>query len=271
MIIDRISAVFREHSAAVAQEAPSPVIPFMVTVTALIVILSVFALMAAIWLSISCAKDNHQQNTAGKTGRDIARQILDDHGLAKIKVVSSGSVLLGNSYSHFFRKVRLRRRLWGSDSVAALAAGVQVPCLAILSAQDDADMKSRRRATPLICLGLWGLVPLILVGVALDLVVPFAKGWWMMGFTIPALVLFLVSLVLALRGLKTEKKAQTMALGLLVGGLASDEELDRCKKLYRLSAAEYVTNLFLAPLGLIYRVFHIFPSTRTDAGPTDDK
>ncbi len=271
MIIERISAVIREHSAAVAQEAPSPVVPFMVTVTALIVIISVFALMVAIWLSISYAKDNHQKNTAGKTGQAIARQILDDHGLAKLKVAASGSVLLGNSYSHLFRKIRLRRRFFRADSVAALAAAVQVPCLAILSAQGDAGMKSRRRATPLICLGLWGLVPMILTGVALDLVVPFAKGWWMMGFTILALVLFLLALVLALRALKTEKKAQTMALGLLTGGLASDDELARCKRLYQLYTAEYVNNLFLAPLGLIYRVFHIFPYARDGAEPAGDE
>ncbi len=255
MIIERISAVVREHSAAVARDAPSPVIPFMVIVAALIVIVSVFALMAAIWLSISCAKDHHQTNTAGKTGQAIARQVLDDHGLTKIKVVASGSVLLGNSYSHLFRKLRLRRRLWGSDSVAALAAAVQTSCLAILDAEDDADMKSRRRATPLICLGLWGLVPLILAGVVLDLVIPFAKGWWMMGFTVLALVLYLLALVPALRALKTEKKAQVMALDLMSGGLATDEELGRCKKLYRLHTAEYVNNLFLAPLGLLYRPF----------------
>ncbi len=273
MIIERVSAVFREHSAAVTREAPSPVVPFMVIVAAVIVIVSVFALMAAIWLSISYAKDHHRKNTAGMTGRDVARRVLDDHDLTKIKVAASSSVLLGNSYSHLFRKLRLRRRLWGSDSVAALAAAVRTACLAILSAQGDADMKSRRRATPLICLGAWALVPLILAGVVLDLAVPFAKGWWMMGFTVLALVLYLVSLVLALRALRTEKKAQTMALDLLAGGLASDEELDRCKKLYRLHTAEYVNDLVLAPLSPLYRLFQRLPYARDaadDPAPTDE-
>ncbi len=267
MKLDRISDLVQ--SGAAAEEAQSPVIPFMVVVVAVIVILSAFALMVAIWLSISCAKYHHQKNASGKTGQAIARQVLDDQGLGKLKVVASGSVLLGNSYSHLLRKVRLRRRLWDSDSVAALAAAVQVSCLAVLDGRDDADMKSRRRLTPLICLGPWALIPLMLVGWGLDLTVSFAKGWWLVGFTVLALCLYLFSLVLAFGALKTEKKAQTMALGLMTGdpSLATADELDQCKKLYRFYTVEYVNNMFLAPLELIYRIVLLFAHPRTTAEP----
>ncbi len=271
-MFDRLSALVQGPA---AEEAQSPVVPFMVVVVALIVILSAFALMVAIWLSIACAKYNHQQNSAGKTGRAIARQVLDGQGLPKLKVAASSSVLLGNSYSHLFRKVRLRRRLWSSDSVAALAAAVQVSCLAVLDDRDDADMKSRRRLTPLICLGPWGLIALILVGWVLDLTTSFAKGWWIVGFTVLALCLYLFSLVLAFGALKTEKKAQSMALDLMTGdtALATAEELDQCKKFYRLYTVEYVNNMFLAPLELIYRIILIFTSPRPapdDPAPTDE-
>ncbi len=272
MILDRIAAFMFKHSGQAAQGSQSPVIPFVVVVAALIVIISAFALMVAIWLSISYTKYNHQKNSIGKTGGDIARQVLDDQGLAKLKVVSSGSVLLGNSYSHLFRKIRLRRRLWSSDSVAALAAAVQVPCLAVLSDRDDADMKSRRRVTPLICLGPWALIPLMLVGWIVDLFTS-ASGWWVIGSTVLAIFLYLLSLVLAFGALKTEKRAQSMALDLMADdALATTEELDQCKKLYRLYTVEYVNNMFLAPLELIYRLVLIFTSPRTaadDPTPTD--
>ncbi len=268
MIIDRLSDLVQGRA---AQEAQNPVIPFTVVVAALIVILSVFALMAAIWLSISCAKYHHQKNSAGKTGQAIARQVLDGQGLTKLKVVSSASVLLGNSYSHLLRKVRLRRRLWDSDSVAALAAAVQVSCLAILDARDDADMKSRRRVTPLICLGPWALIPLMLTGWIVDLITA-ANGWCTVAFTILAVALYLIALALAFRGLKPERAAQALALDLMADdGLATAEELDQCKKLYRLSTVEYVNNMFLSPLELIYRLVQLFPHPRTTTDTPTDK
>lgn len=270
MILDRVSDFVQGRA---ADEAQNPIIPFTVVVVALIVIIFVFALMVDIWLSISYAKYNHQKNSAGKTGRAIARQVLDSQGLLKLKVVASGSILLGNSYSHIFRKVRLRRRLWDSDSVAALAAAVQAPCLAVLDDRDDADMKSRRRVTPLICLGPWALVPLILVGWIVDLAAS-ANGWCTVVFTILAVALYLISLVLAFRALKAERAAQTLALDLMAGdGLATADELDQCKKLYRLRTVEYVNNMFLAPLELIYRVVRLFTDPRNGAEdtPADDK
>ncbi len=267
-MFDRLSNLVQGRA---AQEAQNPVIPFTVVVVAVIIILSVFALMVAIWLSIACAKYHHQKNSVGKTGRDIARQVLDSQGLAKLKVVPSNSVLLGNSYSHLLRKVRLRRRLWDPDSVAALAAAVQTSCLAVLDARDDADMKSRRRLTPLICLGPWALIPLMLVGWIVDLITA-ANGWCTVAFTILAVVLYLIALVLAFRGLKPERAAQALALDLMSGNdLATAAELDQCKKLYRLSTVEYVNNMFLAPLELIYRLVLIFTAPRptADAEPTD--
>ncbi len=272
MTFEKLAALIRARSNGTLAEAQDPVILIMTFAIALVVIVSLFALMAAIWLSISYAKYHHQQNTAGKTGRELARQVLDDHGLGKIKVASSGSILLGNSYSHLFKKVRLHRRIAGQASVAALATAVQKPCLAILDARDDADMKSRRRATPLICLGPWALIPLMLVGWALDLIVS-AKGWCTVAFTLLAVVLYGVALVSAFRGLKTENAAQVMALDLMTSaGLATADETAQCKKLYRLHRVEYVNNMFLAPLELLYRLVQLFTgprdNTQADA-PTD--
>lgn len=274
MTFEKLATLIRARSNGALEEAQDPVILIMTFVIALLVIVSLFALMVSIWLAISYAKHDHRQNTAGKTGRELARQVLDDHGLTKIKVVSSGSILLGNSYSHLFKKVRLHRRAADKASVTALAIAAQKPCLAILDARDDAGMKARRRATPLICLGPWALIPLMLLGWVLDLIVS-AKGWCTVAFTLLAVVLYGIALVSAFRGLKTEKAAQTMALDLMAGGdLATAEEVAQCKKLYRLHSVEYVNNMFLAPLELLYRVIQLFTGPRTNADkpaePTDE-
>lgn len=58
--------------------------------------------------------------------------------------------------------------------------------------------------------------------------------------------------------LKTEKKAQKRALEIMKeDGLATDEELGMCKKLFRLYNIEYVNNMVIALLELIYRVLQI--------------
>ncbi len=271
MTFEQLAALIRSRSNGTLAEAQDPVILIMTFVIALLVILSLFALMVSIWLAISYAKHHHRQNTAGKTGRELARRVLDDHGLTKLKVASSGSILLGSSCSHLFKKVRLPRRAADAASVTALATAVRTSCLAILDARDDPGMKARRRATPLICLGPWALIPLMLLGWALDLIAS-AKGWCTLAFTLLAVVLYLIALVLAFRGLKTEKAAQTMALDLMTDDtLASAEELAQCKKLYRLHTVEYVNNMFLAPLELIYRLVQLFTHPRPSAqdAPTD--
>lgn len=58
--------------------------------------------------------------------------------------------------------------------------------------------------------------------------------------------------------LKTEKKAQKRAYEIIKAeGLATAEELEMCKKLFRLYNIEYINNMVIALLELIYRVFQI--------------
>jgi Zn-dependent membrane protease YugP len=63
---------------------------------------------------------NKKQNSLNKTGEQIARELLDKEGLKNIAVKATGSILFGNSYSHYFKKVRLRRLTWKKTSVSSL-------------------------------------------------------------------------------------------------------------------------------------------------------
>lgn len=85
------------------------VILALIFVGGLLIIASIVALVISIYLAISYIKYNRKQNSSGKTGEEIARKILDDNDLKNIRVSKNGSILFGNSYSHYFKKVRLRR------------------------------------------------------------------------------------------------------------------------------------------------------------------
>lgn len=265
--MEKLSWLMRFQAAQ--QEAntggPGPLTVFLLTVTALFVILSVFALITAIFLALSYSKYHHQANSLGQSGGDIARQMLDEHDLKKIKVASSGSILYGNSYSRLLKKVRLRRPAWGRASVYALAMATQKTCLALLDDQGDESAQAPRAS--LMYLGPLAFLPLMVAGAVLDAALA-ASGWLTLAFTLLALALFVTSLVLAVRGLKREKAAQKMALELLErDGFATPEEQKSCKKLFRLYNIEHINNMFLGLLELVYRALHaLFCVIQGDSG-----
>lgn len=232
------------------------VILAMGVVCGLLIIVSIFALGVSIFLAISYVRYNKKQNSCGKTGEQIARKILDHHELGHIKVSKTGSIMFGNSYSHYFKKVRLRRLTWQKRSVTSLAMAAQKSALAVLDKENDAEMRTRVRLTPLIYFGPIAFVPMVVIGVLLDVLL--STGFCGILFTVLGLGFYLLSFVMSILVLKTEKKAQKRAYEIMKEeGLATEEELESCKKLFKLYNIEYVNNMIIALLELVYRVLQI--------------
>lgn len=235
------------------------VILALIIVGGLLVIASIVALAISIYLAISYVKYNRKQNSAGKTGEEIARKILDDNDLEHIKVSKNGSILFGNSYSHYFKKVRLRRLTWKKESVTSLAMAAQKSSLAVLDKEKDPDMKKLVRLTPFIYFGPLAFIPMVIIGALIDLyVIKGSNATCLIVLTALGLAFYAVSFVMSLLVLKTEKKAQQRAYEIMKEeGLATEEELESCKKLFRLYNIEYVNNMVIALLELVYRVLQV--------------
>lgn len=248
------------------------VIIAMGVVFVLLVLVSIFAMGVSIYLAISYVRYNKKFNSCGKTGEEIARTILDRYGLQHIKVTASGSVLFGNSYSHFFKKVRLRRMTWQKQSVTALAMASQKSSLAILDKEEDPDMKTRIRLTPLIYFGPIAFVPMVFIGVLLDLFIfTSSDGICTIALTVLGLAIYVLSFVMSILVLKTEKKAQDRALEVMeLEGLATGEELEMCQKLFRLYNIEYINDMIVALLELIYRVLQIVMAAQRSSSSSND-
>ncbi len=235
------------------------VILAMAVIVAFLVIASIVALVVSIFLSVSYIRYNRKKASCGKTGEQVAREILDRNGLQNIHVSKTGSILFGNSYSHFFKKVRLRRMTWKKDSVTSLSMAAQKSSLAVLDKEGDPDMKARVKMTPFIYFGPLAFIPLILIGSVLDLFV-FHTGSGLCTILAASLglVIYIISFVMSVLVLKTEKKAQSMALRLMKqDGLATDEEIEMSRKLFRLYNIEYINDMVIALLELIYRILQI--------------
>ena len=235
------------------------VILAMGVVGALLLVASIFALFVSIYLAIRYTRYNRKQSSCGMTGEQVARDILDQNGLQRIKVSKTGSILLGNSYSHYFKKVRLRRLTWKKQSVTSLAMAAQKSALAVLDKENDPDMQTRVRLTPVIYIGPLAFVPMVIIGALLDLYMfKTTNGMYTILLTAIALVFYLLSFIMSIQVLKTEKKAQQRAYDIMKeNGMATDEELARCKKLFRLYNIEYINDMVISLLELVYRVLQI--------------
>ena len=230
----------------------------MVVVIGLLVVCAIVSLVVSIYLAISYHKYNKKQNSVNRTGEEIARGVLDEYGLENIAVKCSGSFLFGNSYSHYFKKVRLRRMTWKKSSVSSMAMAVQKSCLAILDKEQDPDMASRVRLTPFIYVGPIACIPLILIGLVLDIIIFDTVGNIAVACTLLGLALYALSFVMSLLVLKTEVKAQNRAYEVAREcGIANEEEISDMKTLFRLYNIEYVNNMITALLEIVLRVLSI--------------
>ena len=224
----------------------------------LIMIVGLISLVVSIWLAIKYFKFNRKENSAGLTGEETARKILDDNDLQDIKVKVTGSVLFGNSYSHYFKKVRLRRMTRHQTSVTALGMGAQKACLAVLDKEGDPDMKKRVRLYPLITFGPFAFIPLIIIGALLDYFVFSQSGICTLVLGGLGLLFYVYAIVLSVLTLKTEKKAQERAyVALQSSNLATDEELKDLKELFHLYNVQYINDIILACLELLYTLLQI--------------
>ena len=93
---------------------------------------------------------------------------------------------------------------------------MQKASLAILDKEGDPDMAARIRMTPVIYFGPLAFIPLILIGLLLDLFVfRNVTGLGLMFFTLLGLIIYIISFVMSVKVLKTEKKAQEMTLKIM--------------------------------------------------------
>ena len=240
----------------------------LMIVGVLIFFVGIFSTGVSLWLTVKYFKYNRRENSAGLTGMEIARSILDANGLEKIKVKRTGSLLFGNSYSHYFKKVRLRGLIRHEKSLTSIGMGAQKAALAILDKEGDSDMKKRIRLVPIITFGPFMFIPLILIGVALDYFVFNGNGSGICTMIFGALgfLFYVYSVVLAVLTLKTERKAQTRAYEILSRDYGiTEEELSALKELFHLYNVQYVNDIILSSLELIYTALQIAIALKGDS------
>lgn len=237
----------------------SPALQWAIFIVAcLIIVVGVISIFISIWLSLKYMVYNRRMNSRNISGNVAARTILDNHGLQNIKVSVVGSMLFGNSYSHYFKKVRLRRLTVKKPSITSLAMGAEKSALAILDKEGDKDMRTRVILTPLMILGPFAFIPVLVIGVAIDFLVFSFSGVATIVAAIIGLAFYVLSFVLSIMTLKTEKKAQDRACEILKeDGMATEEEIAMMRKLFKLYNIQYINDIILEFLQMLLKVLEI--------------
>lgn len=237
----------------------------LIIVGALILLVGIFSLVTSLWLIVKYYRYNRRENSLGLTGFEIARKILDDNGLAHIKVKKTGSLFFGNSYSHYFKKVRLRSFIRHQTSLTSIGMGAQKAALAILDKEGDPDMKRRIRLVPIITFGPFAFIPLVLIGALLDYFMSQTHGVCTLVLGAIGLLFYVYAVVLSVMTLKTEKKAQSKAYEILANDYhATEEELSAIKELFHLYNVQYVNDIILSSLELLYTILEIAIALKGD-------
>ena len=237
----------------------------------LIIAVGAVSIGISIWLSIKYVVYNRRTNSHFLCGHDAARMILDRNGLQNIRVSVVGSLLFGNSYSHYFKKVRLRRRTTNKPSITSLAIGAEKASLAVLDKEGDKDMRARVILTPLIYLGPFAFIPIVFVGVVIDILFFKFSGVATIVSAALGLAFYAISFALSILTLKTEKKAQAKACEILKKeNLATDEEIEMMQNLFKLYNIQYINDIILEFLQMIMKVLEIVAKVQNSSGSSNN-
>jgi Zn-dependent membrane protease YugP len=154
--------------------------------------------------------------------------------------------------------VRLRGLIRHETSLTSIGLGAQKAALAILDKEGDKDMKKRIRLVPFITFGPFAFIPLLLIGGALDYFVFNGSGICTLTLGALGFLLYVYAIVLSVLTLKTEKKAQNKAYDILARDYhITDDELSALKELFRLYNIQYVNDIILSSLELLYTILEI--------------
>lgn len=249
----------------------------MLVVAALIIVFALIGIGISIVLWVKYHHLNKTKNSCGLTGEQVARKILDENGLKNIRVKATGSFIWGNSYSHYFKKVRLRRFTYKKDSVTSLAMAAQKSSLAILDKEKDPLMKTRNKLIPLQFFGPIMFLPLVIIGIVADIVIAAINNTspnYIFTFVAAGIGVFFYAIAFALTVvvLKVETKAQQKSIEILrKNNLATAKEIEDIKSLYKVYNLEYVNNMIIAFLELVLRVLLIIAQAQGQSSKSNNK
>ena len=195
------------------------------------------AFLLALWAQFrvqsTYAKYSRVRSVRGRTAAEVARQILDDHGLGYVQVDRIGGKLTDN-YDPRSNIVHLSQEVYGSSSIAAIGVAAHECGHAVQHAEEYGPLKLRSAIIPITNIGSSLSIPLFLIGLLFNFSILMNIG----------ILLFGLVALFQLITLPVEFNASRRALSTIgERGLLTDDETRGAKKVLSAAALTYVAAL----------------------------
>jgi Zn-dependent membrane protease YugP len=196
------------------------------------------------WLRRTFAANNQKAVATGKTGAEVAREILDRNGLSAVTVQASNAGPLSDHYDPRKRGVFLSQEVYAGRSVAATAVAAHEVGHAIQHAAGYVPMRARAAIFPLASLGSQAWFWLLIVGFLLQAT----------GLIVAALVIFSFAVLFQLVTLPVEFNASRRAAAQLssLGLVTTDAEVVGVRQTLTAAAMTYVAGALASVAQLLY-------------------
>lgn len=216
--------------------------PFYFDPTYLIVLPAlIFAMWAQQRVSSTFREYLQEYSAAGKTGAQVAREILDANGLTDVPVELTRGTLTDH-YDPRSRVLRLSKPVYESTSVASVGVAAHEAGHAIQHATNYIPLGIRNNLFPVANFGSQLAIPLFIFGLILAADSLMLIGIWF----------FIAALAFQLITLPVEFNASSRALNLLSeGGYITQSELPKTKKVLNAAALTYVGAVAVSATQLI--------------------
>lgn len=229
---------------------------------ALLLVTVVLSLVAQIRVSTTFKKYSRISAGRGRSGAEVARRVLDAHGLFDVRIERIGGEL-SDHYDPRSRVLRLSRSVHDSSSAAAVGVAAHEVGHAIQHAEGYTPLVIRSKLVPAVNFASRFSWIAILLGI---IITGFSTAFSSVGSYIlfGGIILFAVTTLFHLVTLPVEVNASGRALSeLRLTGWYSDSELSDAKRVLSAAAMTYLAALAVSVLQLL-RLLLMFSRTRRD-------
>ena len=198
------------------------------------------------WLRRTFAANDQKPIASGKSGAEVAREILDGNGLGSVPVQPSKAGPLSDHYDPRKRALFLSEQVYAGRSVAATAVAAHEVGHAIQHANAYAPMTIRAAIFPLAAFGSRSWFILLIAGFFLQIT----------GLIFAALVIFSFAVLFQLVTLPVEFNASRRAAEQLqtLGLVANEGEVAGVRQTLTAAALTYVAGALASVAQLMYFV-----------------
>lgn len=201
----------------------------------------VFAMYAQFKVNSTFSRFLRERSSAGLTGAQTARRILDDNGLHNISVEMARGRLTDH-YDPRSQTVRLSETVYSGTSVAALGVAAHEVGHAVQHSRNYLPLGIRNNLFPVANIGSQMAFPLFMIGFLFSFDTLMLVGIWF----------FIAALAFQLITLPVEFNASRRALGFLdAGSYLNRAEVPKARAVLRAAALTYVASTAVAATQLI--------------------